>query len=136
MVARVHLDTKTITGFSVRDFGGLRLHMPTLHSQGHRLDDVMPGSAITTDDIHGVWSKAHHTIFQSHLGTLLYALGLEHEGGWAIVREEMTKVLSHGGDKVGRELIEFFLQKNMPFKCFIRMKLEGLYRDVSRSLRL
>jgi siderophore synthetase component len=130
MVARINLKTKTITGFAVRDFGGLRLHMPTLHNQGYRLDAVMPGSAITTNDIHDVWSKAHHTIFQSHLGTLLYALHLEHEGGWAMVREEMTEILSHDGGETGRKLLEFFLRPNMPFKCFIRMKLEGKYRDV------
>jgi len=130
MVCRICRKTKIIKGFAVRDFGGIRLHMPTLHSQGYRLDTVLPGSAIRSEDLREVWSKAHHTIFQNNLGQLLFALRLESEGGWAIIREEMSKVLQPHKDVTARKLVDFFLRNNMSFKCFIRMKLEGKYRDV------
>lgn len=30
---------------------------------------------------------------------------------------------------MGREVAEYFMQDTMPFKCFLRMRMEGKYRD-------
>lgn len=131
MVARFCRETGALRGFAIRDFGGLRLHMPSLGSYGHQLDDIFPGSAIKTNNLHDVWSKAHHTLIQTHLGQLVTALQLESQGGWAIVREQLCQILRSDDLSNGRDLCDFFMQDTMPFKCFIKMKLEGKYRDVS-----
>ncbi len=104
--------------------------MPKLHDQGFRLDSIPPGSAITSYSIHDVWHKVHHSLFQNHIGQLLIALGLEN-GGWKIVRDELKKVLRPEEASDAAELYAYFLQDQMPFKCFLRMKMEGKYRDVS-----
>ena len=104
--------------------------MPTLHSHGYSLDSIFPGSAITTDSLHDVWAKAHHTIFQNHLGLLLTSLQLQAHGGWAVIREEMLKILKPEDDSDAKKLYQFFVQECMPFKCFIKMKMDGKYRDV------
>ncbi|KAH7013789.1 ferric iron reductase FhuF-like transporter-domain-containing protein [Ilyonectria destructans] len=135
---RICRKTKTVKGFAVRDLGGIRLHLPTLRSQGFELHDIPPGAATTTDSLHDVWSKVHHSLFQNHLGHLIVALGLEEQGGWEIVRNEI-KVILHPTDQLGSphaaQLSEFLLAKTMPFKCFLSMRMEGKYRDyVERQL--
>jgi siderophore synthetase component len=130
MVGRFCLEPRVLKGFAVRDFGGIRLHMPTLDGHGYSLDSVFPGSAITSDNLHDVWAKAHHTIFQNHLGQLLTSLHLQVHGGWAVVREEVLKILKPEDDSNGEKLYQFFVQEYMPFKCFIKMKMDGKYRDV------
>jgi len=133
MVGRFCRETGALKGFAVRDFGGLRLHMPTLRSHGHSLDTIFPGSAITTDNLHDVWSKAHHTLIQMHFGQLLTTLQLESQGGWAIVREQLSRILLSGNYATGKDLYQFFMQDSMSFKCFIKMRMESKYRDVSVS---
>lgn len=131
LVARICLQTGKIKGFAVRDFGGVRIHVPTLEAKGVKFEAMPPGSATMTDDLHNVWSKVHHSLLQNHVGSLVSALDLETDGGWTIVREEMARVLRPEEDVKARKLYEFFLKDTMPFKCFLRMRMEGKYRDVS-----
>lgn len=131
LVARICLQTGKIKGFAVRDFGGVRIHVPTLEAKGVKFEAMPPGSATMTDDLHNVWSKVHHSLLQNHAGSLVSALDLETDGGWTIVREEMARVLRPEEDVKARKLYEFFLKDTMPFKCFLRMRMEGKYRDVS-----
>jgi siderophore synthetase component len=133
---RICRASRTIKGFAVRDFGGIRLHMPTLRSQGYDLHTIPPGAATTTDDLHDVWSKVHHSLFQNHIGHLVVALGLEEDGGWEVVRDEVRRVLFPNGRGKGcglhaEGLYGFLMEETMPFKCFLRMRMEGKYRDVS-----
>ncbi|KAF9884297.1 hypothetical protein FE257_001927 [Aspergillus nanangensis] len=93
IIIRVHLQTKEIMGFAVRDFGGIRLHHASLQRAGCDLKSVPPGGPTITDDLHSVWYKVHRSLIQVHLGHLLYMLGLEPHGGWSIVRDELQKVL-------------------------------------------
>ncbi|KAH6980825.1 ferric iron reductase FhuF-like transporter-domain-containing protein [Ilyonectria sp. MPI-CAGE-AT-0026] len=135
---RICRNTKAVKGFAVRDLGGIRLHLPTLRSQGFELRDIPPGAATTTDSLHDVWSKVHHSLFQNHIGHLIVALGLEEQGGWEIVRNQIKAIL-HPMDQLGSahaaQLYEFLLAKTMPFKCFLSMRMEGKYRDyVERQL--
>ena len=58
-------------------------------------------------------------------------MGLERDGGWGIVREVLGGVLEGEKEGMGREVGEYFMQDTMPFKCFLRMRMEGKYRDVS-----
>jgi siderophore synthetase component len=131
MVARICLRTGAIKGFAVRDFGGIRLHVPTLEQHGVKLDPVPSGSATLTHSLHEVWSKVHHSMLQNHVGFLLSSLGLENDGGWSIVREELWAVLQPDRSSLGQRLYDFFLADTMPFKCFLRMRMEGKHRDVS-----
>ena len=104
--------------------------MPTLRAHGVNFDSLPPGGATLTEDLHNVWSKVHHALLQNHVGLLLNALGLEREGGWRIVRETLERVLKGEGEG-GNGVLEYFMQDTMPFKCFLRMRMEGKYRDVS-----
>ncbi|KAL2862583.1 ferric iron reductase FhuF-like transporter-domain-containing protein [Aspergillus lucknowensis] len=138
MCVRICRKTREVKGFAIRDFGGIRLHMPTLRSQGYDLHTIPPGAATMTDDLHDVWSKVHHSLFQNHLGSLIVALGLEEDGGWEIVRNEVKAILQPAdgsGSASARDLYEFLTAETMPFKCFLRMRMEGKYRDyVERKL--
>lgn len=132
LVARINRQTGEITGFAVRDFGGVRMHVPTLRAHGVSFASLPSGGATLTDDLHNVWSKVHHALVQNHVGLLLSALGLETRSsrGWSIVRDTLEEVLRAEGEE-GKKVWEFFMQDTMPFKCFLRMRMEGKYRDVS-----
>lgn len=122
-----------IKGFAIRDFGGIRFHMPTLNKQGFHLKSIPDGSAITSHSLGDVWDKVHHSLFQNHLGLLIVNLQLFDKGGWAIVREELIKVLQLENCEDARDLHDYFFQDTMFFKCFLRMKMEGKYRNVSAN---
>lgn len=134
VVVRVCLRTKNIKGFAFRDFGGTRLHKPTLESLRCDLSSIPSNGATITHDLPVVWNKVHHSLLQSHVGSFLHALELETEGGWEIVREELSKALcSHAQ---GRMIHDYFLRETMSFKCFLRMRLASKYRDVSTQRML
>ncbi|KAK6810722.1 hypothetical protein RU639_013573 [Aspergillus parasiticus] len=129
LVVRVCRQTGEIKGFAVRDFGGVRMHVPTLNNHGVKFDSLPPGGATLTDNLDNVWSKVHHSLLQNHVGFLLVALGLENHGGWAITLETLSTVLGRGQDSPGAKLLEYFTKDTMPFKCFLRMRMENKYRD-------
>lgn len=131
LVARVCQQTGRIKGFAVRDFGGVRMHVPTLREHGISYDTLPPGGATLVDDMENVWSKVHHSLLQNHVGCLLGALGLETCGGWAIALDTLSTVLEPGQGSPGQSLFEYFTRDTMPFKCFLRMRMEGKHRDVS-----
>ncbi|KAJ5232797.1 hypothetical protein N7468_005753 [Penicillium chermesinum] len=132
MLARVCRKTGKIKGFAVRDFGGIRLHTPTLLEQGVNFDGMFPDWAVMTENMSEVWGKVHHSLLQNHVGYLLDALQLQRYDGWAIVRDVLGGVLA-GLPQNG--LYEFCMKETIPFKCFLRMRMEGKYRDVSRPGR-
>lgn len=130
LVARVCRQTGQIKGFAVRDFGGVRMHVPTLRNHGVGFDSLPPGAATLTDNLQNVWSKVHHSLLQNHVGLLLGALGLESHGGWGIALETLSAVLGPDKCSSGKRLFEYFTKDTMPFKCFLRMRMESKYRDV------
>ena len=129
-MARFHIASKTLVGFAYRDFGGLKLHTPTMLQEGYEVQSSPPGSLILVDDIKELWENCHHTIFQSHLNQFVQALHLPKSRAWAIVRQELAKVLDPEHDGKAKPLYDFLMQEMVPYKCFLRMKMEGLYRDV------
>ena len=133
MLLRVDIQTQEIVGFAVRDIGGIKIHMPTLRQQGYDLKSALPGNVIETDDLVKVWARTHHAVFQVHLNQLIRALRLQYDGGWLIVREELKCFVSveMGNAPVAKEMEDFFLEKTMPMKCFLSMRMEGIYRTVS-----
>ena len=50
-MARFHIASKTLVGFAYRDYGGLKLHTPTLLQKGYEVKTSPPGSLILVDDI-------------------------------------------------------------------------------------
>lgn len=105
--------------------------MPTLRERGYTLYSALPDSFVTTDIREEAWDILHHTLFNNNINHLIQSLGLHRNGGWAIVREELNKVID--GSPVGprKELLEYLSKDQVHLKCFLKMKLEGLYRDVS-----
>lgn len=80
--------------------------------------------------MHELWENCHHTIFQSHLNQLIQALRLRKNIAWAIVRQELLKELDPDRNAQAKQLYEFLTQAMVPYKAFLRMKMQGLYRDV------
>jgi len=132
ILARFDISSKTLVGFAYRDFGGLKLHTPTLLQHGYEVKSSPPGSLIFTDSMQELWENCHHTLFQSHLNQLIQALGLQQSSAWAIVRQLLEEKLDH---EQGKPLFDYLTQDMVPYKCFMRMKMQGLYRDV-RNLAL
>lgn len=131
-LVRVCRETKKITGFVIRDFEGIKVHTPTLDKIGVELCMTSPGC---TKNLNSIWSKIHHSIFQNHLGNLIYALGLDSHDGWTIVRDEISAVLKPDTNPQAKELQDFILQDTMPFKCFLKMRINENFNDVSYPKR-
>ncbi|KAL5360421.1 ferric iron reductase FhuF-like transporter-domain-containing protein [Aspergillus floccosus] len=126
ILARVCRETGKTKGFDVRDFGGIRLHTPTLRAQGVSFDGMFPGWAVMTKSMNDVWGKVHHSLLQNHIGFLLNALDLQRHRGWGIVRDVLEGALKGLPDN---GLYEFCMKDTIPLKCFLRMRMEGKYRD-------
>jgi siderophore synthetase component len=118
---------------ALRDFAGLRLHLPRLAAAGHRTD-LWPGSVVGTTDLAVLRAKIGYTAFQAHLGELVIRLGESHglaeDRAWRIVRE-VVDASSTGDDHA------FFTAPRMPHKALVRMRLAGdgdLYIPVRNPL--
>ncbi|KAK2595703.1 hypothetical protein N8I77_013728 [Diaporthe amygdali] len=129
MMVRVNRSTKKVTGFVVRDFGGIKIHMPTLRERGYTLYSALPDSFVTTDVREEAWDILHHTLFNNNINHLIQSLDLHRNGGWPIVREELDKVINESTVGARKELLEYLSKDQVHLKCFLKMKLEGLYRD-------
>jgi len=126
-VARFDLKTKEIKGFIIRDFGGLRIHPPTLtESTGVELDFIS-GHSIIAEDLEDVYTRMYHTVFHNHLQQLIRVLGLHYNGrGWAIVRKNLEIAVPKT-----HPLWDVWMspeRKTFPGKCFLRMRMSGMYR--------
>jgi siderophore synthetase component len=134
VLARFDVETGALRGFVYRDMGGLRMHVPTMEARGVRIKsaDLVPGAVVLTDDLEAVWANAYHS-FENHMGGALRGLGLQWEGGWDVVREELKAALDACPDPDGRAagLLEFMVQATVKRKAFLRMKIAGVYRGVS-----
>ncbi|ORX84409.1 hypothetical protein K493DRAFT_320108 [Basidiobolus meristosporus CBS 931.73] len=126
VIARFDSITRKLVGFIVRDFGGIKVHQETLEkSTGMRMD-VLPNGCVEADNIEDVYHVAFHTMFNCHIHRLIRALDLHYSGeGWSIVRGILTQLIPK--DSL---LYKVWLEEpEVDLKCFIQMKLGGLYRD-------
>lgn len=57
---------------------------------------------------------------------------MSEQTAWSIVREEIKSVMAPDFEEGAKPLYDFLMQDTAPYKCFLRMKMQGLYRDVSR----
>jgi len=111
------------------------MHRPTLESQGFDLTGM---DASLTADIHDVWDRTRHVLIQNHIGYLIYSLGLEREyDGWQLVFSELERALEGDGDSTSQKAFRYLAKKTMPFKAFMKMRIESamsVVSDVSSDL--
>ncbi|KAG5642423.1 hypothetical protein DXG03_002797 [Asterophora parasitica] len=126
-LARFDIVTKELKGFIIRDFGGLRVHPETLKASTGVDVEVHDGHSIIASDLDDVYTRMYHTIFHNHLQQLIRVLGLHYNGrGWEIVREHLKAVIPKE-----HALYTAWLspeRKSLPSKCFMRMRMSGMYR--------
>ncbi|MGK5681499.1 IucA/IucC family protein [Actinoplanes sp. URMC 104] len=102
---------------ALRDFAGLRLHLPRLAAAGHTLQ-LWPGSVVGTDDLDVFRAKLGYTLFQAHLGELVMRLDLDEDHAWRIVREVVDEHAT-GDDHAA------FTAPTAAHKALVRMRLAG-----------
>jgi D-ornithine---citrate ligase len=106
---------------ALRDFAGLRLHLPRLAAAGHEVA-LWPSSVTGTDDLTVLRSKIGYTLFQAHLGEIVLALGrrgdLDERRAWRIIREVLDECCT-GDDHAA------FTAPLVPHKALVRMRLSG-----------
>ncbi|KAG6888932.1 hypothetical protein C0995_004945 [Termitomyces sp. Mi166 len=129
-LARFDLVTKELKGFIIRDFGGLRVHPETLKASTGVDLDVHEGHSIIAPDLDDVYTRMYHTVFHNHLQQLIRVLGLHYNGrGWDVAREHLNAVIP--GDHPLHAAWLSPERKSLPSKCFLRMRMSGMYRFVS-----
>lgn len=133
-LARFDLATKELRGFIIRDFGGLRVHTQTLKATTGVELEFLNGHSIIAEDLDDVYTRMYHTIFHNHLQQLIRVLGLHYNGrGWEVVRHHLNELIPKGHGLHTAWLSPE--RKTLPSKCFLRMRMSGMYRFVSPNIR-
>ncbi|KAJ1719411.1 hypothetical protein LPJ53_005828 [Coemansia erecta] len=114
------------TGFVIRDFGGVMVHMETFASANNSVAiPMLPNNSTTAESMEEVYGVAYHTLIQCQIHRLVRALDLHYSGiGWKIVREELAAVVPRSNP-----LWHAWMEKEVLLKSFVTMKLGGLYRN-------
>jgi len=130
-VARFSLQAPhEIRGFVIRDFGGLRVHPPTLLASTGVPLDVHRGHSIVAETLENVYVRMYHTVFHNHFQQLVRVLGLHYNGkGWQMIRERLREVIPRG-HALERTWLSESEAKTVAGKCHMRMRLVGAYRHV------
>jgi hypothetical protein len=61
---------------------------------------------------------------QNHIGNLIVSMDLEKYGGWSVVRNIMSKELQQITGAIKNDVYEYFTDETMPYKCFLRMRMQ------------
>lgn len=121
----------------LRDFGGMRIHEPTLHAAGFTLR-VHPDRLTVTDDREKARRKLVHAVFQWHVGHLAWslsrAMGVDERSLWSIVRDVTASILDDQRDDTtsSRWAAEraYLLDSEWPAKSSLRMRLAGTQSEI------
>jgi siderophore synthetase component len=112
----------------IRDFAGLRLHLPRLAAGGPAIG-LWPGSVIGTGNDAVLLAKIGYTAFQAHLGELIIRLGESHglaeDAAWRVVREVVDQVYDGLDGDAARRDHAALTAARMPHKALVRMRLTG-----------
>jgi Ferric iron reductase FhuF-like transporter len=119
-----------LRGFVIRDFGGIRVHPPTLLASTGVVLDVHTGHSIVAETLDDVYTRMYHTMYHNHLQQLVRVLELHYSGkGWEVIRARLRESIppGHALERawLGKEA------KTLPGKCYMRMRMVGAYRHVS-----
>ncbi|KAJ1967742.1 hypothetical protein IWQ62_001664 [Dispira parvispora] len=126
VMMRYNAYTGQIKGFMVRDFGGIKVHQTTLQRTTGLLMEAIPDGCAEAHDMLEVYTLAYHTLVQMNLHRLIRALDLHYNGkGWVLVNRLMHDMIPKDSDLYQLWLVE----TRVHYKCFMTMKLDGLYRD-------
>lgn len=129
VLARFDIKTGQVLGFIVRDLGGLRIHPPTLHQSTGVDFEFLPGHCVVTKTLEETYPKFYHTFVHNHLQRLIRLLGMHYDGsGYAMLRRHLEALIPKD-----HALYNIWLSgegATVPGKCLMRMRLEGVYRDV------
>jgi siderophore synthetase component len=137
LMVRVDKWNKTVLGFALRDMNGVKLHVPTLQSQGIAVDKKLAEMAETQcDSIKALWKRCSLALIQCHAMLLLRSLGLDNSQGWSIVRNELENVLLNRECPMGQSLHKFFLAQNTEYPCYLRASLPDKRLEVSCNMRI
>jgi hypothetical protein len=119
-----------LRGFVIRDFGGLRVHPPTLLASTGVALDVVSGHSIVAETLDDVYTRMYHTMIHNHLQQLVRVLGVHYNGkGWEVIRVRLREAIPRGHALENAWLGEE--AKTIAGKCFMRMRMVGAYRHVS-----
>jgi siderophore synthetase component len=89
-----------LIGFYIRDFGGLKVHLPTLEqNSGHKFEGdeewVKSDHSVLSHDLESVYARMYHTIVHNHLQVrFCFANRCIHTELCAIATHESTRVAS------------------------------------------
>ncbi|HET6215323.1 MAG TPA: IucA/IucC family protein [Micromonosporaceae bacterium] len=117
----------------LRDFAGLRLHLPRLRARA-AAPPLWPGSVVATDDVDVLRAKVAYTALQAHLGELVVVLagthGLDEPGAWRRIRERVDDVYGPlRADPAIRAAAAadhaFLTAPRVLHKALVRMRLAG-----------
>ncbi|PFH53186.1 hypothetical protein AMATHDRAFT_55679 [Amanita thiersii Skay4041] len=132
-MARFDINTKELLGFVIRDFGGIRVHPETLKASTGVEVDFLTGHSVIAPDMDDVYKKLYHAAIHNHLQQLIRVLGLHYNGrGWKIVRSHLKELVPKD-----HSLYDAWLSAErtfVPEKCFIRMRIAGMYRFYLENL--
>jgi len=112
-----------LRGFVIRDFGGVRVHPPTLLASTGVTLDVLPGHPVVTETLDDVYVRLYQTMIHNHLQQLVRVLGLHYNGkGWEVIRSRLREAIPRGHTLERAWLGE---AKTVAGKSFIRMRMVG-----------
>jgi siderophore synthetase component len=92
-----------------RDFGGIRIHKPTLSQSGFDIKSY-PGAVTIRDDKDEIRNKLLYTTYQSHLGEIILLLSKEYDLNenilWKIVRNISKECFKSIKDDIDKKIYE------------------------------
>lgn len=95
------------------------------------MTSALPGSFIVTEDEESAWEIVHHTLIQNHIQHLIRRLQVPAAMAWGKVRDQIKGLMASRCDSDEDKRFErFMFAPKTKSKAFLRMKLQGLYRDV------
>ncbi len=113
---------------AVRDFAGLRLHLPRLAAAGLRVP-LWPGSVVGTGDDDVLRAKIGYTALQAHLGELVIRLGeshgLDEDTAWRGVRAVVDETYAALPGAAARADHAALTAPTVAHKALVRMRLGG-----------
>ena len=131
MVARFTLKDRRLVGFAIRDFGGIRLHVPTVRKLAPELTTAPLDAYHAREELEEVYQSVYAFVFRAHLAQFVHALGLQYAHGWAVVREELDCIVDDMKNPRAAEFRDFLRAEALPVSSYLRTKLNPPSHGVS-----
>jgi siderophore synthetase component len=130
MLLRLSRSTLTPTGFILRDLSDLLVHPATLSASTGSEFSFLPEDEAVVSKPEDAARMLYHTLVLNHLQRLARVLHLHNDySAWSAVRAHLTRVITHGSWLWWAWMDDTV--KSLPGKCLMKMKIEGVCREVS-----